>query len=298
MTATPVLPATGPAAFDWGLASETGQMRHVLLGDPAYFAWRPVSAVARQTMSTGQFFNKSAALAQHAEFVGIFGEAGVDCHYLPARPESQYSVFSRDSSMMTPWGAIVAMIQTPYRRGDYALVLEFYATHGIPVWRMVTAGHFEGGDLHIVRKGLVFCGYGGERSEEAGAEQVCRWFRQMGWEAHTVPFPPHFVHLDIVFAMAAPGLATVCTDAVPQSFLDVLAAHQIKIIPVGYKDAMNLACNIVSLGEDRVISTRQSKTLNTRLRAEGLTVFDPDLTYYTLGGGGPHCLCQALTRDG
>lgn len=294
---TAALPAHGEPAFPYGLDSETGRLRHVLLGDPAHFEWRPVSAVARETLAAGHVFDKAAALSQHAEMVAAYHDAGVTTHFLPARPEIQYSVFARDSSFMTPWGAVVTMIQTPYRRGDYALVLEFYARHNIPVWKMVTAGHFEGGDLHVVKPGLVFCGYGGERSEKAGAEQVAGWFRAEGWEAHTVPFPPWFVHLDVSFGMAAPGLAAVCVDALPGSFLDVLRDHQIRTVPVGYKAATELGCNIVALGDDRVLSTRHNTDLNARMRAEGITVYDPPLSVYTLGGGGPHCLCQPLNRD-
>lgn len=298
MSAEPVLPAHREAAFPWGVTSETGTLRQVLLGDPAHFAWRPVSAVARQTLAAGHVFDHAAAMAQHAEMVTAYEDAGVTCHFLPAREATRYSVFARDSSFMTPWGAVITMIQTPYRRGDYALALEFYERHGIPVWKMVTAGHFEGGDLHVVKPGLVFCGYGGERSEEAGAQEVCGWFREMGWEAHAVPFPPYFVHLDVSFAMAAPGLAAVCEDALPARFLDVLTEHQIRTIPVSYKDAMALGCNIVALGEGKVLSTRHNTRLNARLEAEGLSVYAPDLSYFTLGGGGPHCLCQALARDG
>lgn len=294
----PVLPARREAAFPWGLTSETGRLTHVLLGDPAHFAWRPVSAVARQTLAAGHVFDKAAALAQHAEMVAAYHDAGVTTHFLPAREETAYSVFARDSSFMTPWGAVITMIQTPYRRGDYALAIEFYERHGIPIWKMVTAGHLEGGDLHVVKPGLVFCGYGGERSEKAGAEQVCRWFEEEGWEAHAVPFPPWFVHLDVSFGMAAPGLAAVCPDALPAWFTEVLERHQIRTVPVPYAAALELGCNIVALGDDRVLSTRHNTELNARLRAEGLTVYDPDLTYYTLGGGGPHCLCQALCREG
>jgi arginine deiminase len=34
------------------------------------------------------------------------------------------------------------------------------------------------------------------------------------------------------------------------------------------------------------------------LRAEGLAVLDPELSLFTLGGGGPHCLTCPLARDG
>ncbi|MDH3694476.1 MAG: hypothetical protein OER96_07910 [Gammaproteobacteria bacterium] len=41
---------------------------------------------------------------------------------------------------------------------------------------------------------------------------------------------------------------------------------------------------------------KQNTTLNERLRAEGFEVFDPDMSMFTLGGGGVHCLCQSLRR--
>ncbi|HAU11758.1 MAG TPA: amidinotransferase, partial [Gammaproteobacteria bacterium] len=40
----------------------------------------------------------------------------------------------------------------------------------IPIWKMATAGHFEGGDFVILEPGLVLVGYCGERSEKEGSE--------------------------------------------------------------------------------------------------------------------------------
>ena len=57
---------------------------------------------------------------------------------------------------------------------------------------------------------------------------------------------------------------------------------------------MALGCNILALCDGRV--ARASTTLNAALRAEGLTVPDPEITLSTLGGG-PHCLaCPPVTR--
>jgi arginine deiminase len=46
-----------------------------------------------------------------------------------------------------------------------------------------------------------------------------------------------------------------------------------------------------------VISARGSSALNAALRAEGLSVLDPDLSLFTAGGGGPHCLTCPLQRE-
>jgi N-dimethylarginine dimethylaminohydrolase len=51
------------------------------------------------------------------------------------------------------------------------------------------------------------------------------------------------------------------------------------------------------LGADRVLSSSDATTLNAALRARGVTVLDPDLSMFTAGGGGAHCMGQALRRE-
>ena len=68
-------------------------------------------------------------------------------------------------------------------------------------------------------------------------------------------------------------------------------------MPVTLAAALKLGVNGVCLGGDRVLSTAESKDLNERLRALGLTVYDPELSAFTLGGGGAHCLMQAIRRE-
>jgi N-dimethylarginine dimethylaminohydrolase len=60
---------------------------------------------------------------------------------------------------------------------------------------------------------------------------------------------------------------------------------------------MSLGCNVVALGDDRVLSTAAATELNARLRALGFTVYDPDMTMFTQAGGGVHCMAQPLRRD-
>ena len=221
-------------SIPWGLDFETGVLRHVLLGKPDYFEWRPVSAVARQTLSLGLHFDAQVAMSQHREMVDVYERAGVACHWLDARPELKYGVFARDSSVMTPFGPVITMPQTRFRRGDYALTIKFYQDAGIPIWNMITAGHFEGGDFMVVEPGFVLCGYGGERSEKEGAEQMCDWFRAEDWEAYPVPFPPHFVHLDVSVGFINEKLVAVAQDAHQPWFLDLLKSKGYEILPISY----------------------------------------------------------------
>ena len=111
------------------------------------------------------------------------------------------------------------------------------------------------------------------------------------------PIAEHYVHIDLMVCMLAPKLAAVCPDTTDDWVLDWLKAKKIEMIPVNYRDTMGLGCNVMSLGDNKIISTLQSKDLNKTLRAAGFTVYDPDMTMFTMGGGGVHCMAQALRRD-
>ena len=52
-----------------------------------------------------------------------------------------------------------------------------------------------------------------------------------------------------------------------------------------------------ALADATNLSTADSKDLNERLRAQGFEVYDPDVSMFTRGGGGVHCMCQPLRRD-
>lgn len=284
-----------------GLTNQTGKLVDVLLGRPDSYEWRAeLNAISAMTFvhreRTGYAFDQERALAQHRALVDAFDAAGVRCHYLPADDGLPSSVFARDSSFMTPWGPVVAAVQTPPRRRDYAVVTQFFHAAEVPIWRWVTAGYFEGGDFAIVEPGVALLGYAGTRSTKEGAEQVQGWLQAEGWEALAVPIAPQFVHMDAVLVMLAPGLALVCEDALEAYALDWLDAHRIRRIPVSYRECMSLGGNVVALGDDRVISMSQNTTINERLRAEGFTVAAIDYEQFTLGGGGVHCSCHELRR--
>ncbi len=288
-------------AAAWGIDNDYGPLHDVLLGRPEHFRWVDAGPITQRTLQnqdqSGVAFNLQTAMAQHAEMVRIYEDAGVTCHYLDSDEVLHRNFFARDSSAMTPWGALICHMQLKCRRADYVTALRFYQDNDIPIWRFVTAGHFEGGDFVILEPGCVLIGYCGERSEKEGAEQVADWVRQEGWEAQVAPISREFVHMDGLVVPLAPGLLVACLDALEDWLVAWLRDRGFEFVDVGYREARNLGVNLVALGHDRVLSMRGSAVLNDRLRALGFEVFDPDMSMFTLGGGGVHCLCQALRRD-
>jgi N-dimethylarginine dimethylaminohydrolase len=281
----------------WGVDSEYGVLRDVLLGPPDNFRWLPTSSISKATLESGAEFDRAAALAQHSELVAAYEGAGVTVHMLEPDPDLPYQVFARDSSVMTPNGAVITQPAQQWRRGEYAPVIRFYQGAGIPIWEMITAGSLEGGDVTIVEPGCLLIGNGEERTQVQAAEQLAGWMRAEGWEVRIEPIPGQFVHIDVLVSILAPKLAAVCVESASGGLTAWLRGKGFEILEVSTEDAFRLGVNAMSLGSDRVISTRHSERLNEALRAHGLEVLDPDLSAFTAGGGGAHCLAQALRRE-
>lgn len=286
---------------EWGINAQTGVLTDVLLGKPDHFRWVPLNAISAVNQANqvqmGYEFDKDKAMRQHRKMVEVYEANGVRCHFAEADEGLPSSVFTRDSSFMTPWGAVITSVQTPPRRQDYSVISEFYHRAGIPIWKWVTADHFEGGDFVIVKPGVALLGWAGDRSTETGARQVAGWLEEKGWEAFVVPIPPQFVHMDAVVVMLEENLALVCEDALPPYAIDWLDMQGIERIVVPYADCVKLGGNIVSLGNRRILSMSHNVNINMRLRDEGFEVTAVDYDMFALGGGGVHCSCHELRRE-
>jgi N-dimethylarginine dimethylaminohydrolase len=286
-----------PRPPHWGVDSEYGVLRDVLIGPVDNFSWRAGNAVAERAERVGLKFDYEVAKHQYHEMVDAYRQAGVNVHFLPAEPCLPYQIFARDSSVMTPWGAVIMQMQKPYRRGEYAACLRFYLSKEIPIYDMVSAGNVEGGDFMVLKPGVAACGYSGERSIRPAVDQLAGWFEAEGWEFYRYAFDSHFLHLDVQMGMLAEGLAVVCVEAVEPELVAWLKSQGIRVIPIPYGDAMQLGSNVVALGNERVLVPASSKNLIAACRAEGLTVYAPDVAMIGNGGGAVHCMCQALKRD-
>ncbi len=289
-----------PKPSCWGINNDYAELKDVLLGKPEYYRWVEAGPLIGRTLAnahrTGARFDLQTAMAQHAEMVSIYEDNGVRCHYLDADPVLHRNFFARDSSAMTPWGALICHMQLKVRRADYVTAIKFYQENNIPIWQFATAGHFEGGDFVILEPGRVLIGYCGERSEKEGSEQVAGYLHDEGWETLVAPISREFVHMDGLVVPLAEKLLVACLDALEPWVVQQLRDWGFEFVDVSYREAKNLGVNLVALGNNRVLSMKGATQLNDRMRALGFEVYDPDMSMFTLGGGGVHCLAQALCR--
>ena len=283
----------------WGANSEYGVLKDVLLGPVENYKWLKTSSVSKKTIRRNVEYNLDTAKKQYKEMISAYSSAGVKVHKHEPDPELPYQIFARDSSIMTPFGAIITNMAQWWRRGENYRAIETYNKLGIPIYDFITAGHFEGGDFNVIEPGCVLIGWEGEegRSHFRAAQQLKKWFEKEKWEVFITDIDPYYVHIDLMVVMLAEKLAAVCLDCTDPKIVTWLKNKKIKIVPVPFQETIELGCNVVALGKDRVLLPEASKTLKANLKAEGFEIFDPDLSMITQGGGGVHCMCQSLRRE-
>jgi N-dimethylarginine dimethylaminohydrolase len=280
---------------DWGFDNETDALTDVLLGPADHLKHMATSSLSRKFLRENPA-NIAAAKTQHRELQSAYAHFGVNIHWHEAEPELPMQVYSRDSSVMTPYGAIITAMTNWWRRGENYAAIRTYERLGVPIYDMVTAGTFEGGDFNVIENGCVLIGCGGGRTQEEGARQVEGWFKKEGWETRLAFFDEYYVHIDLMVVPVADKLTAVCLACTEPGIVTWLKGKGHEIIDVPFEDTINLGCNFMALGRDRIIAPKSSRSLIQQLRARGFEVAEVDTSEISKTGGGIHCMAQALRR--
>lgn len=285
-----------PAAPRPGVDSEYGRLQTVLLADPRHLALVPCNSVSIEAAREGRAPCQQRAIRQHNGLVAALRGEGVEVRLVPADTGLPDLAFTRDTSLMTPWGLVGLRPGAAHRTREVDAVLEAARASGVPVLGRIEHGRVEGGDVAILRPGVVLIGISGERTDEAGAHALGSIFRRKGWKVLTYRFDPHFLHLDTLLCLADRDLAMACIDVLEDHLLATLSGLGIELEPVGYKEARRLGCNLLSVGDQRVVTAGTCSRLDAQLAARGYRAIAVDLSEFTLCGGGVHCLTMPLQR--
>jgi arginine deiminase len=303
LDACDTLPAAAPAARAapaprplWGADSETGRLERVLLGAPGALALLPCNAMSEASLAAGHSVSAARAQAQHDALAAALAAEGVEVATVPAEPGLPDLCFTRDTSLMTPWGMVGLRPGAAHRRGEVDAVRAAAARLGLPWLGAIGAGRIEGGDVAMLRPGLVLIGISGVRTDEAGAAALGALYRAQGWEVLVHRFDPRFLHLDTQMCMVAPDLALACRAAIGPELAATLAGRGVDLIDYGEDELARLAGNVLALGDGRVLTAGTSPRLHAKLAARGFRAIAVDLEQFVRCGGGVHCLTMPIAR--
>jgi N-dimethylarginine dimethylaminohydrolase len=212
-------------------------------------------------------------------------------------------VYVHDASFVTDFGAIGMHMGKPARRGEPALHAQFYESQGIPMLGEIRSpGTAESGDIVWLDANTLLVGHG-YRTNDAGIDQLRAFLEPYGVDVFVAPLPhgpgPSVcLHLMSLISIIDERTALVDLPWLTVQTVQLLRHLDFKLIEIYPSERETMACNVLALGERRLLALEENEKTNLRLRQEGFdvrTFFGTEISQN--GGGGPTCLTRSLFRD-
>ena len=289
---------------DFGGHSMVQPLRRVLLCPPDACGYHRSEATVRfAELGHAGMPNAAAAGRQHQFMAEKLAGLGCDIVELPGSPElSLDAVYSHDASLMTHAGAILLRMGKPNRSAEPAAHGACFQDHNIAVLGSLREpATAEAGDLLWLSDNRLWAGTG-FRTNDAGVEQLRSLLQPQGVTVETLALPQlvadgHCLHLMSMVSLLNEQTALVDLEWMPESGLHVLAASGFECLPIEPSERETLACNVLALGHDRLLTFAENPITNQRLQQHGFEVYAmPGSDIGINGEGGPTCLTRPLLR--
>ena len=284
--------------------SMTGALKRVLVGSPRTAGWNQPESVARwRDLGFHHAPDFATAQSQHEILCRELASAGAEVAELPpAAALSLDAVYTHDASLATDHGLIVMRPGKPNR------VLEgphhglFCETLGIPTLGTITApGSTEAGDILWLDSKTLLVGHG-YRTNAAGISQMRDLLAPKGVEVLSAPLPygpgpSACLHLMSLISLLDERTALVDLPWLVVETVELLKARGFQFIEIDPSERDTLACNVLALGNKRLLAIEENRNTNARLRQAGFDVRTfPGSELCINGSGGPTCLTRPLLR--
>jgi len=280
-------------------------LRRVLVCSPRTAGWNnPERAATWQELGFLHPLAFEAAQAQHQAMRRELDAVGAEVLELsPAEELTLDAVYAHDASLPSDFGLIVM------RPGKTNRIAEgpWQGSHceglGVSIFGTITApGKTEGGDILWIDSKTLLVGRG-YRTNAEGISQLRSMLTPKGVEVISAPLPygqgpTTCLHLMSLISLLDEQTAIVDLPWLSVETVELLTARGYKFIEIDYSERETLACNVLALGNRRLLALQENAKTNAKLRAAGFDVRTfPGSELCINGGGGPTCLTRPLLRS-
>ncbi len=284
--------------------SMVAALDRVLVCAPAAAGWNQPESV-RQWRELGfhHALDLPTAQRQHEALCCELRAAGAEVIDLPPSPDlSLDAVYAHDASLATDYGLIVMRPGKPNRIAEGPRHAAFCEGLGIPVLGTIQApGTTEAGDIVWIDSKTLLVG-NGYRTNAAGIRQLRDILSPKEVEVISAPLPygpgpSACLHLMSLISLLDERTALVDLPWLAVETVELLKSRGYKFIEIDPAERDSLACNVLALGNNRLLAIEENPATNARLRHAGfdLRTF-PGGEICINGSGGPTCLTRPLLR--
>jgi len=284
--------------------SMVGPLDRVLVCSPRSAGWnQPKRAKHWQALGFHHAPDFTTAQSQHEALCRELQSAGAEVLDLPPAPDlSLDAVYTHDASLATDYGLIAMRPGKPNRVAEGPRHSSFCETLEIPTLSAIPPpGTAEAGDILWLDSKTLLIGHG-YRTNSAGIQQMRDLLAPKGVEVLSAPLPfgpgpSACLHLMSLISLLDDRTALVDLPRLAVETVELLKSRGYKFIEIDSSERDTLACNVLALGNNRLLAIAENPRTNTLLRQSGfdLRTF-PASELCINGSGGPTCLTRPLLR--
>jgi len=288
--------------------STTGELLRVMVCPPGNAGW-DVSrkAAAWQELGFQHAPDFQAAQTQHEILCRLLSEGGAEVVSLPpAESLTLDAIYVHDASLATDYGLVLMNPGKKNRVAEAQAHATFCGQLGIPVFGEIRLpGTSESGDMVWLDSKTLLIG-DGYRTNKAGIEQMRTLLSSKDSLKHVEvlsaplpygPGPSACLHLMSLMSMLDDETILVDLPWLAVETVELLRERGFRLIEIEYGERETLACNVLALGQKRLIAIEKNARTNQRLRDAGFDVRTfPGSEICINGAGGPTCLTRPLLR--
>jgi len=243
------------------------------------------------------------AQTQHESLVRELKNAGAEVLEMPAASDlSLDAVYVHDASLPTDFGLIVLRPGKANRVPEGENHGSFCARLGIPTFgKIVDPAKTEAGDMVWLDSKTLLIGRG-YRTNADGIRQMRELLEPGGIQVVTAPLPygpgpSACLHLMSLMSLVDENTVLVDLPWLAVETVELLRSRGFRLVEIDYSERDTLACNVLALGNNRLLAIEENHKTNDRIRRAGFDVRTfPGSEICINGSGGPTCLTRPLLR--
>lgn len=270
--------------------SEYGILKQVVLCEPEYMEIKEVINDVQKKYEADNI-DQELAVKQHRNFEQALRNAGVEIIKLPPSKDHPEQVFTRDIGFTIGNHLFVSEMANPIRQGEEEVLAQWLNNNKI-AYKNLSLHSIEGGDV-IVDGNRVFVGI----SDRTCKKAIQNLQKELpDYEIIPIPFNPKYLHLDCVFNILSSEDALIFPEAFEPKIVNLLSSMY-HLIEVSETEQFSMGTNVLSIGQNRVLSLPINRDVNYQMKQHGYEVLEVDFSEIIKSGGSFRCCSMPILRQ-